>query len=423
MLTTFYPPWSFGGDAVQVQRLARELVARGHEVTVVHSREAYRALARRAPDMPEEDDGVTRVPIDAGVGFLSPLATYLTGRPLLAHGQLARRLEEEFDVLHFHNPSLLGGPALLSMGSGIKLYTLHEQWLVCPTHVLWKYRRRVCEEPHCWRCELTYRRPPQPWRSSGLMARSVASLDALIAPSRTSAGLHARFSDVVRIERIPHFVADPEREPSGASKPSRSPPREASNRPYFLFVGRHESIKGVEKAIDAFRRRGSEDLLIAGTGPLTTSLEPAAADLPHVRFLGWCDSDQLDALYRGALAVIVPTLGHEAFGLVPVEACARGTPSIVHGFGALAELVEESGAGFTYASDTDLDAALDRIATDPALRARLGERGRQTYLRWWTPEAHLRRYLGLVEDLAETRGDARLAEIARAAKPSEAIPA
>ena len=37
LLSTFYPPWSFGGDGVQVERLAHALGDAGHEVTVVHS--------------------------------------------------------------------------------------------------------------------------------------------------------------------------------------------------------------------------------------------------------------------------------------------------------------------------------------------------------------------------------------------------
>ena len=45
LLTTFYPPYNFGGDGIFVQRLAGELVRRGHHVEVVHSVEAYLALA------------------------------------------------------------------------------------------------------------------------------------------------------------------------------------------------------------------------------------------------------------------------------------------------------------------------------------------------------------------------------------------
>ena len=44
MFTTFYPPYSFGGDAVGVQRLATAIANRGHDVTVVHDVDAYLTL-------------------------------------------------------------------------------------------------------------------------------------------------------------------------------------------------------------------------------------------------------------------------------------------------------------------------------------------------------------------------------------------
>jgi len=389
MVATFYPPASFGGDGIQIQRLARALVERGHEVTVVHSLEAYRALGGTVVAEPD-DDGVRTIAVDAGLGRVSPLLTHLSGRPLAAGARLRRALEGDWDVLHFHNASLIGGPAVLGMGSArVRLYTAHEQWLLCPTHVLWKNKREVCEKPACVRCSISYRRPPQLWRSGSLLERSLGRLDALIVPSRTSARLHARFSGLVRVEHIPHFVPVP---PDG--------PAHRSDRPYFLFAGRLESIKGVGVLLEAFRRRRSEDLLVVGDGPLRGELEDAARDLPHVRFLGWRSPDELDALYRGALAAVVPTLGHESFGLVPIEAFARGVPAIVRAFGALAELAEESGAALTYRSDAQLDAALERIAADPDLRAELGRRGRRAHRERWTPDAHLDRYLGLIEPQA-----------------------
>jgi len=388
MLTTFYPPWSFGGDAIQVRRLAHALGDAGHDVTVVHSPEAHRVLGGRPGPPPAPHPRVEVVPIDARAGPLSPLATYMTGRPALTRRRIERVLSHGFDVLHFHNPSLLGGPALLAMGEGIKLYTLHEQWLVCPTHVLFKYRSRVCEKPDCWRCTLSYRRPPQPWRSTGLVERSLDHVDALLAPSRTTAALHDRYAARVRIERLPHFIADP-----------GDGPAPAPERPYFLYVGRLERIKGVGTLLDAFRRRRSEDLVIAGDGPLLPELRAAAADLPHVRFAGWLDGPELDELYRRALAVVVPTVGHESFPLVLLECFARGRPALVHRFGALAELADESGAALAYSSEDELHDGLARLAGDPAMRAELGARGRRAYLDRWTPEAHLERYLGLIEEL------------------------
>src|SRR4051794_2110509 len=100
MATTFYPPASFGGDGLQVQRLARALVERGHDVTVVHSVDAYRTLARRTESEALEDDGVKVIPLSTGSGALAPLATHVTGRPLLGKRALAKALRGPYDVIH-----------------------------------------------------------------------------------------------------------------------------------------------------------------------------------------------------------------------------------------------------------------------------------------------------------------------------------
>jgi len=44
-LTTFYPPFNFGGDGIGIQRLAQGLVRAGHRVTVLHDVDAYNALS------------------------------------------------------------------------------------------------------------------------------------------------------------------------------------------------------------------------------------------------------------------------------------------------------------------------------------------------------------------------------------------
>lgn len=377
---------------MHVQRLSRALAGAGHEVTVVHSLEGYAALAGAAEPPRSRDGGVRLVGIDAGRGRVSPAITHVTGRPLLVRRRLREVLSQGWDVIHFHNPSLLGGPEVLQMGAGVRLYTLHEQWLVCPTHVLFRYQREVCPKRRCLTCQLSYRRPPQLWRRGGLLERGVASLDALIAPSRTSARLHSDFAHSVRIERIPHFV---ERPPEG--------PAHDQARPYFLYVGRLEPVKGVDRAIEAFRRRAGEDLLIVGDGTLAKRLRRQAAGLPNVRFLGERAPAELGPLYRGARALISPSAGHEAFGLTAVEAFAHGTPAIVPAFGALQELIEDSGAGFTFRDEQELDLALGRLARDDALRDELGRTGLRAFAERWSVERHLEQYLGLIAELGGRR--------------------
>jgi glycosyltransferase involved in cell wall biosynthesis len=140
-----------------------------------------------------------------------------------------------------------------------------------------------------------------------------------------------------------------------------------------------------------------------------------------VQFTGWLSPDRLDRLYRDALAVVVPTRGHEAFGLVAVEALARGTPTVLHRFGALEELLEDTGAGIGYRGPTELAAALDRIAGDESLRTTLGRRGREAFLERYSTQHHLRQYLSLIADLARGRGDTELAEAALATADVEVM--
>ena len=91
MLTTFYPPYNFGGDGIGVQKLARALVGRGHEVTVVQDTDAYTVLNGNAPEAVVcENDGVNVVHLSSCMKRLSVLLTQQTGRPIFQ----GRRLRE-----------------------------------------------------------------------------------------------------------------------------------------------------------------------------------------------------------------------------------------------------------------------------------------------------------------------------------------
>src|SRR4030095_4353404 len=142
MFSTFYPPYSYGGDGITVQRLSRALVRAGHEVTVVHDADAYTSLGHPVPDATRVDDGVEVVTLRSALGMMSVLLTHQFGRPVV-HGPEIERLlaARHFDVVHFHNVSLVGGPGLFALArDSVTMYTAHEHWLVCPTHVLWRAR-------------------------------------------------------------------------------------------------------------------------------------------------------------------------------------------------------------------------------------------------------------------------------------------
>jgi len=390
MITTFYPPESFGGDGVFVQNLAHALGARGHDVHVIHCRESYRTLAGRHVAGPaRHHPNVTVHALESPAGMLSPLVTHQTGRPWFKLGQIAAVLDRGFDVIHYHNLSLVGGPKLLEYGSAIKLYTTHEYWLVCPTSLLFQFGRRVCESPRCVACCLKHGRPPQAWRSSHLLEQSVRHVDMFLSPSRFSMEKHRRMGFTAPMMHLPNFI--PSKTPLASPAPARDP--------YFLFAGRLVKEKGAHTLVAAFRRWDKARLLVAGDGAEESRLRNLAGGSARIEFLGRVAPEKLRALYRGAVALLVPSVWFEAFPLVILEALREETPVVVRRIGGMAEAVEESGGGLTYENEDDLIGALELLLSRPAWRDELGARGHRYYQSAWSENAHLERYFGIIESL------------------------
>ena len=389
MVTTFYPPYHFGGDAMHAYRLTNALARRGHTVTVVHSEDAYRSLGGTRPtgSFPHEP-GVTVKPLRTAFPLGAATATYLSGRPAFYGSRLDEVFEaQHFDVVHFHNVSLAGGPGVLRYGDGVKLYTTSEHWLVCPMHVLFRDNREPCVEPHCLRCTLAFGRPPQLWRYTGLLERELPNVDLFLSPSRFTKKAHEERGFTRPIRHLPYFLPD---------VPTAEPARR--DRPYFLFVGRLERLKGVQVLVDAFRSYREAELLIVGEGDHRAELERQAAGLDHVRFLGRVHPSELPPLYAGAVSLLVPSIGYEVFGIVILEGFAQRTPAIVHDLGALPEVIEEAGGGLVYRTPAELADALEALRTDPDRRRALGDAGHDALKRLWSEEAHVESYFARIEE-------------------------
>jgi glycosyltransferase involved in cell wall biosynthesis len=221
-------------------------------------------------------------------------------------------------------------------------------------------------------------------------------VDQFVAPSRFTARMHAERGFPQPVAYLPNFT-------NHVDSDWQDPAPRPQEAPYFLFVGRLELIKGLHTLIALWGRVPKYDLLVAGTGSYEPQLRAMAAGNPHIKFLGPLPQRDLGALYYHALACIVPSVTYETFGMISVEAFARKTPTVARDLGALPEVVQDSGGGFVYRTNEELLEALDRIARSPHLRAELGQKGYDGFVRWWCREAHLRLYLDYLNRSAQEK--------------------
>ncbi len=401
MVTTFYPPYNFGGDGIHVYRLSNELAKRGHQVDVIHCKDAYLLLESKGPkgEYPNHHN-VKVYGIKSRAGFLSPLLNQQTCVPFFKNHLLKRMLERNrYDVVNYHNMSLIGISAL-KYGNAIKFYTTHEHWLVCPMHVLWRYNREVCQKRTCFLCQLAGKRPPQLWRYTRILEKMLQNVDTFISPSRFTKAKHLEQGLKISIVHIPYFLPKTEKQKDEIL--SEIP--YSHDRSYFLFVGRLEKIKGLPNLIPVFMKNGEYGLWIAGDGEYGAALKKMTNGAPNVKFLGRLSHERLQTLYRQAVAVIVPSICCEVFGIIIIEAFSMETPVIVNNLGAMPVVIHDSGGGFVYDNENALIRAIEILAKQPELRNELGEKGYQAYLKYWSEDSHIEKYLSLIKEIQLKHG-------------------
>jgi glycosyltransferase involved in cell wall biosynthesis len=116
---------------------------------------------------------------------------------------------------------------------------------------------------------------------------------------------------------------------------------------FYLCVGYHTPYKRLDLAVEACRLAGKR-LIVIGEGPDIARIDRRRDD--HVELLGWQpDAVVHDHLCR-ALGLLFP--GEEDFGIVPVEAFARGCPVVAYGVGGATETVAPDVCGVWFESQT-----------------------------------------------------------------------
>lgn len=168
------------------------------------------------------------------------------------------------------------------------------------------------------------------------------------------------------------------------------------------FLGRLDEAKGIRflmSAWESYRAAAPEsriELAIAGGGPLESEVRRWAASRPEVEIAGLLPANRAVAFLRSALAVVVPSVWQETFGLVAVEAMAAGAAPVAPAHGSFPELITHGRTGVLYRPGDvgSLVEVLRRLDREPDWFREVGSRGQDEVLRYG-PDRNIKQLLSV----------------------------
>jgi glycosyltransferase involved in cell wall biosynthesis len=170
--------------------------------------------------------------------------------------------------------------------------------------------------------------------------------------------------------------------------------------PYLLCVSNRKRHKNEFRIVEAFAKAGiSTQVHLVFTGEITSELSDCIGRHGMgacVRFTGVVPEEQLPSLYRGALALVFPSL-YEGFGLPVLEAMACGTPVVTSNITAMPEVAADAALLVDPVLVDEIAQAMKQIVNDAGLRTRLRERGlaRAAEFSWDSTIAKVRKVIAL----------------------------
>lgn len=153
-------------------------------------------------------------------------------------------------------------------------------------------------------------------------------------------------------------------------------------RNYFLYVGRQDPYKNLQRLITAFSalpHRNDYELWLAGPydqrySPLL-EIQTQELGISHlVKFLNYVSYDELPIIINQAIALVFPSLW-EGFGLPVLEAMACGTPVITSNISSLPEVAGDAAILINPYNPGEITAAMTTIINDSETRKQLVEKG------------------------------------------------
>ncbi|MDJ0660146.1 MAG: glycosyltransferase family 1 protein [Crocosphaera sp.] len=160
--------------------------------------------------------------------------------------------------------------------------------------------------------------------------------------------------------------------------------KDALNVPYFLYLGRHDPHKNVNRIVEAFAKlKNRQDYQLWLAGPTDERYTPKLIQQAQefsiekqLKILDYVEYEQLPIIINKALALVFPSLW-EGFGFPVLEAMGCGTPVITSNLSSLPEVAGDAALLINPYNVEELTTAMEKIATDDEMRSQLKRLGLQ----------------------------------------------
>ncbi len=362
--------WSFWGAVLEHAELSSEaLRARGHDVKIVIGNDPPGTFTRALHPRHGRHDAPPPDVIPVGRTVIVPANGSLPN--LVLSPKVPFKLkrvfaEEQFDVLHMHEPMT---PAICVSTLAVARCAMVGTWHAAGELGWMRYGI------HMW---------------GFLLDR----IDHRIAVSDSAAESAKRW--------VPHL--DFEVIPNGVLIPPAADPDNRENT--IVFIGRHDPRKGMPVLLRAWpdiHRRTGARLRLVGADPLAVGLLLARHRIPHegIDVLGFLPQEKLTEELLRAKALAVPSVGQESFGMVLTRGFACAVPVVASDIpGYRAVMTEDTGVLVPPGDDRALADALVALLEDEPRRRRIGESARKLAIEKYSWTTIAERLEAIYEEVA-----------------------
>ena len=156
---------------------------------------------------------------------------------------------------------------------------------------------------------------------------------------------------------------------------------------YFLYIGNQKPHKNIPRLLEAYARvsaRHDVRLMLSGFSDKEVMRLAISLGIENkLVFSGYVEDRELPKYYRGALALVFPSL-YEGFGLPVLEAMACGTPVITSDVAAMPEVAGDAALLVHPERVSEIENAMLKVIEDPLIRQQMRAAGlaRATRFSW-----------------------------------------